>query len=346
MIAKSALAASGGPILVSVALSGYCSGPGEPLGATLALNDVPVVEPTLYAKPGMNHLALLPMQEMVKGPSSPATLSLVADKLTWTDMNDRCSVSALQLGENPQPGYVRLLEHGSVPPSGQIPSYPFETYGGVVLVSVAATGSTNAAPKTVGMSIAIDGNPIGSSQLFANQPEVSQVFVPAHVVLPKLAAREHRLELSANAGTEMSPRDAYCMTVLEIYCPASVINLTEVLANATCRSQLGGKLIVDERPFTSAGGQLLVRVGASAWSASPPNTLLGIGIQIDGTPYGSLQLDANQPQMHLCLVPNDLVVTDLPSGNHKLALMAEANTVTDANDRCSVTIIEVANAPR
>jgi hypothetical protein len=45
--------------------------------------------------------------------------------------------------------------------------------------------------------------------------------------------------------------------------------------------------------------------------------------------------------MHLTMVSNDIVAPGIPAGSHTLALQADANTSTNADDRCSITVLEL-----
>ena len=52
------------------------------------------------------------------------------------------------------------------------------------------------------------------------------------------------------------------------------------------------------------------------------------------------QVYANPANTHMAMVTNDLVVTGVPAGSHRLGLIGEVGTYTDQNDRVSALVLE------
>jgi hypothetical protein len=120
----------------------------------------------------------------------------------------------------------------------------------------------------------------------------------------------------------------------------TVLPLTPPLQDATANSQSGDGGTIAAANFTSNGGTLLIRVGLTCWTNAQPGLALYCGIQIDGTSHGFCQIWANFEATHMAMVPQDLVLNNIPAGMHTLGLLAEANVVTDINDRVSALVME------
>src|SRR6185295_9874696 len=115
-------------------------------------------------------------------------------------------------------------------------------------------------------------------------------------------------------------------------------NVTQVL------NQRPGALPINGA-FTSGGGTLLIFASGSGYL--PINTTGGIGmaIQIDNVQRGTAIGYTNEPLSHKAFVANALLVTGVAAGSHSLGLVAAPGfptaTVTDSNDKFSVTIMEL-----
>src|ERR1044072_3948393 len=74
-----------------------------------------------------------------------------------------------------------------------------------------------------------------------------------------------------------------------------------------------------------------VAVSGSAWAQSP-NTMVAVNVTISSERIGTLQIYANQAQVHLAL-PDAFIATQGIFGEFALTLTAaNGNTITDAND--------------
>jgi hypothetical protein len=82
---------------------------------------------------------------------------------------------------------------------------------------------------------------------------------------------------------------------------------------------------------------VILAVSGSAWAESG-GKLVGMDIAVDGKVLGSAMVYCNEPGSHRALIPV-LIPMQLSIGEHKLALTARANTLTDFNDYFNVTLL-------
>ncbi len=83
--------------------------------------------------------------------------------------------------------------------------------------------------------------------------------------------------------------------------------------------------------FSAPGDEpMYLEVNGSAWSQTE-DTLLGVVIDLDGSPIGEMQLFSNGSATHRAMVPA-YVEVQLDQGQHTLTLSAASGTVSDFND--------------
>jgi len=92
--------------------------------------------------------------------------------------------------------------------------------------------------------------------------------------------------------------------------------------------------------ITTTGGRLLLTVSGSGYRVVTGGTI-GFDVSIDGTPIGSLNGFANEIGSHKAVAARTLVIEGLIAGNHTLAITAQPDTVTDANDYFNLTALEL-----
>jgi hypothetical protein len=79
-------------------------------------------------------------------------------------------------------------------------------------------------------------------------------------------------------------------------------------------------------------------VSGSAWTQSP-NTTVAVNVSVGDQMIGTLQIFANQAQVHLAL-PDAFIATQGAFGEFPLTLTAaNGNTITDANDIFTVALL-------
>lgn len=107
----------------------------------------------------------------------------------------------------------------------------------------------------------------------------------------------------------------------------------EAIGNAPGPLPLNGSV-------TTGGGRLLLTISGSGYRQETPGTL-GIDVTIDGTPMGSINAYTNEILSHKTLPARTLVIEGLIAGTHTVTLVAQADTMTDANDYFNVTVVEL-----
>ena len=114
--------------------------------------------------------------------------------------------------------------------------------------------------------------------------------------------------------------------------------ISQPLNNASLLPQ-SGDAFVAKATANFTGGDALVGVSASAWSAQPGP--ISMELWLDGQPTGAvLGTYASTGSMHLALGHTWAWLRQVPAGQHAIMLQAGPTTVTDQNDYACVTVIE------
>ena len=150
-------------------------------------------------------------------------------------------------------------------------------------------------------------------------------------------------------GGTTDSNDYTTLLVLEQTGPPGAIEINPVLVNAPCLAQPGSGTAAFAT-FSSGGGTLVIQAAASAFATVAGGIPLNLTLELDGQPLvtnGSpaiLHEFGNTVAMHLPMVTNDFVAPGIPAGSHTLALVADKNTNTTADDRVSITVMELGPA--
>jgi hypothetical protein len=333
----------GGDALIGFSASAWSSQPG-PISMTLWLDEQPTDGVlTLYADAGEMHLALGHAWVWCQGVEpGQHEIMLEAGDTTRTDANDYACVTVWEMGGVCA---VRLSESAPCPSGIAQPliTRQVEVGGGQLLVSGSASGSTAQAGTMIAAFMTLDGgNPLGM-EVFCNNAGQHLAMVPCDMVTTFVGRGDHEFQLAADENTTTDDNDTAHLTVVEWLeeegAPVFQETAPELDSTAAATQSGGGENIASAQ-FESNGGTLLIRTGLSCWTSSSGGVPLSVGIQVDGTSVGFAQIWANVASTHMATVTNDLVVENIPAGEHSLALLAEANVNTDQNDLVSVTILE------
>jgi hypothetical protein len=93
----------------------------------------------------------------------------------------------------------------------------FTSSGGTLLLYYSGSGYSNTAGKMIGMSIAVDGNLIDSTGIYANASLMHLAFVPKQWVLTGIGAGMHSLSLyKMNNDTLTDSNDIFFVTIMEL----------------------------------------------------------------------------------------------------------------------------------
>lgn len=336
-VATGTFSTSGASQLISVAASGSSTSAAKSMGVSVQVDDRVVGSINSWANPPNFDLPLTPRRFEQFLPPGSHTITLTANGDTATGFDDRVAVSVIDLGDNPDLLRPRLLYYGPYDPP------KFVTCGGTVMLWVAASGWSNSAPGETGVSVWLDGERVASSTIWANRNGWHLTFVPVQVVLPNLAPGLHQLIVSSMPGTTTDGNDVCAVEVLELTAPPQVLTPSVPIQNKSCSTQGGGGTVASAAfSTTSARNTVLLRAMASAWTPATSSPL-NLTVSVDGTERGVMTGFASSAYFHVPLAPAEILLTGLsPGTQHEVELTADSNTSTDGNDRCTVSLLELA----
>jgi hypothetical protein len=111
--------------------------------------------------------------------------------------------------------------------------------------------------------------------------------------------------------------------------------ITQIFSNAPALTQQGDDPVA-EATIDFTGGDALLGFSGSAWSQAPGE--ISLTVWLDEEPVGvPLSIYANAAEMHMSLGRTWVYCEDVSPGSHKLMVVAGPATVTDLNDRVSLT---------
>jgi hypothetical protein len=210
----------------------------------------------------------------------------------------------------------------------------FVSQGGVLYMTVSGSAWSSNAAATISVVVSVDGEQVGTAQVFTNESQSHKALIPLSLQLPQLAAGVHTVSLAAGAGTTTDLNDFFDVTVTE-FVPSSV-SITGVYVNAAGALPLAGDT------FTSHGGTLTLNASGSAWSTSA-GALIGMNVLVDGVVVGTSQVYTNEAQSHKALIPISVALPGVGAGAHVVVIQPLSGTTTDFNDFFNVTVVEVDN---
>ena len=337
-VAKATANFDGGDALIGWSCSAWAAGQPGLLSMELWLDGQPTgSQLTLYANAANTHMALGHTWAWCRGVSAGQhSIELLAAEGTTTDQNDFACATVWNMAGA---GTVRFADDLECPiGNGQgLIKAEVLTEGGPLLMSADGSGWAASAGQMVAGWLPFDGGDPYEMQVYANNGSQHLAWVGTDRVFEAQNRGQHLVQVNADGQTWTDENDTAHLMVMEMNGPIVQAQLQNVTANSQDGS--GGATIA-ETTFESNGGTLLVRVALSVWTGSI-GQMLYVGIQVDNTSLGFAQIYANPANTHMPTVVNDLVLTNVAAGSHTLNLMAEANVVTDQNDRVSVLILEL-----
>lgn len=337
-IASGNFATSGTPCLLGFSCSGWTQTQGAQIEATLTVDGEEVARLQLPASTTAMHLSLGRTWGYGLLAEGRHEFSVVAGPNTITDQNDRVSLTVWELGE-PQPVTVREdITEPCNPGTGAIMGSVFPKTGdGPLLVSTSAAAEA-ASAGLIGMHALVDNTTAIASEIFANNASQELTFVPIDLLLEPLGEGKHQIDLDAYDNTVTTGKEFFDLTVLEIEEP-KLVQVTPLWENSEANTTHGGD-IVASGSFQTNGGTLIFRISGSGFG--PNGGMIGLDCVLDDrTGIGLAEVFANPANVHMPVVSNDIVVTGVGAGSHKLDVYSTITTYTDQNDRLSVTVIEL-----
>jgi hypothetical protein len=115
--------------------------------------------------------------------------------------------------------------------------------------------------------------------------------------------------------------------------------VSQIFNNGQSQAQQGDG-VVAQNTVTFAGGDALLGFSGSAWTqtAGP----ISLTVWLDGQPLGGeLSIYANSTAMHMSLGRSWVYAPAVTPGQHEVMVVAGATTITDQNDRVSLTLVEL-----
>jgi len=334
VIAGGTFSTTGHMQLISVAVSASASSANSMMSVKVSVDDASLGSLEFFASSASSKLVLTPRRFLAFLRSGAHTVTLTAGSGTATGTVDRAMVSVIDLGDNPE--LLRSFTHVY----GPYKDVPFFTRGGTVLLWVAGSGRSKTASQLTGASIQVDGAEVAQLQVFANAAETRLELVPAQVLRTNLDPGDHTLRVVPTSATTIDANDRWAVEILELTAPPQVLSVSSPIQNVACINQNGGQTVASGT-FSTSGGLVLLRAMASAW-ARASSSPLNLTVRVDGVSSGTVSGYTSAGTFHMPLVPADILLTSLAPGSHQVALIADPATVTDGNDRCSVSILELA----
>lgn len=211
----------------------------------------------------------------------------------------------------------------------------FTSQGGILYMTVSGSAWSPTINTKVSVVVSVDGEQVGTAQVFTNEAASHKALIPLSLQLPQLAAGTHTVSLAAGPGTNADGNDFFDVPVTEFV--AGAANITAVYANAA------GPLPLSGDTFTSHGGVLTLNAAGSGWS-SKVDSLIGMNVLVDGKPMGTAQVFTNEAASHKAFIPISVSLPGVGAGTHVVVLQPLPGTNTDGNDFFNVTVVEVDNA--
>jgi hypothetical protein len=92
----------------------------------------------------------------------------------------------------------------------------FTSQGGRLIITTDGSGSTTAAPNTIGMNIQFDGVTMAANKVWANNSGIHVPFISKTIIKTGVAAGTHTIKLVAQSGTLTDVNDTFTVTVQEL----------------------------------------------------------------------------------------------------------------------------------
>jgi hypothetical protein len=340
----------GNPLLVSASTSGWVGSVGLASSKlTLGTGSTPAGTQQVWINDTTTHLPLVRTWALLPGiPASPSgtTVTATTGASTQQDVNDVLNVTVTELG----PGAPLAVRAVAGPVSaqgagaGQPMLYqPFVSFGGRLLIRAQGSAKAGNSATLVSLAVELDGQQVARTELLGATNAAHYATVPVDVLVD-VPAGPHVVALRALPTCATDLNDYGSVLVLEQTGAAGSIAIDPLLVNAPLMDQAGGGTAA-YATFASGGGTLLIHASASAFAAAPNQ--IALTLELDGAPLvlngttAQLRQLGNNANMHVPLSCADFVVPGIAAGPHTLTLAASATTSTNADDRGSITVIEL-----
>jgi hypothetical protein len=209
-------AGEGGPLVISVAASAWSGVANNLTGAILYMDGQPIAFLQLFANVAGIHLPLVGADVVVQAGAGGHTLNLVAAQGTAVDSNDVWSLNVMEL----QAGTTaaQLLDNTPCQTQsggGTIASAPYTAGGGVQLLCLNVSGYSATENTMLHAHVLVDGNPVGTVQLFANSAEMHLPLCGGDLAPGSIPVGDHVISVVADDTLVTDGNDRCSLTVVE-----------------------------------------------------------------------------------------------------------------------------------
>jgi hypothetical protein len=351
---------SGNPLLVSLSGSALVANT-QMVTYPSKLNSgagVAAGTPQVFINPAQQHFPLVRSWALATGVTAGEVTLTTTPQNTVAHTDDNVCAMVCELGPGAPLAVRAVVQPASAQATvaGQPALYqPFVSFGGRLLIRACASGQqpNGSSGEWISFAIDVDGQEAARTELLAPPSSVEtgwhHATVPVDVLVdappgPHVVAVRPLAVAAASINTFVDVNDFTSLLVLEQTGPEGALEISPLLVNAPALAQNGSGTTA-YATFTSGGGTLVIFVSASAWSKAANE--LNVAVQLDGQALvtngnpATLHGAVNTAAMHIPLISNEFLVAGVGAGTHTLSLLADANTVTDQNDRVSIMVMEL-----
>lgn len=312
-----------------------------PIGASLQIPPLGTLASAGFANTPGKHLALLRRRDSLghnTRPTQTATIWARPSANTETDTKDVASLTLVEMG-TPTLWHQIANAVGTAASGSSYANVPFTCHGGLLLISASATGYSQSGKAPTGMLLTISGgSQVGGIGLYANDAQVHRAFVPADFPV-RLAPGQYTLQATPAPGTAIDGNDGYSISIFEFAGPPSVIGVSTSAGFWEPGVTPAGSLPTPGTP----GITVVASVASSGASTAPAGQLSQIGVNLTVGDQVCPTTISTDETAQMCMVPNDVVITN-PPATLNWSLAPAQNTVVTTTDRYSITFLAVASA--
>jgi hypothetical protein len=212
-----------GPLLLSGSASGWVTQAGTLVGVPMTIDAGDALTGQVFANNANQHLAVVPV-DLVYGalPRGQHEAALIAFSNTTTDAGDTAHLGVVEwveaadapllLDTNPR---LQSAQAGTQQGGDPFAVTKFESNGGTVLLRVNASAWTPQAGDILGISIQVDGKPLGRAELCANPSQTHLTVVSNDLVIQGLPAGGHTVVLQGDVSTYTDVNDRVSILAME-----------------------------------------------------------------------------------------------------------------------------------
>jgi hypothetical protein len=204
----------GGILYMTVSGSAWSGSGAALVSVAVSVDGELVGTAQVYTNEGGSHRALIPVSLQLPQLAAGAhSVTLSAGPGTATDTNDYFDVTVTEfVAGSASISAVYANAAGPLPLSGDT----FTSHGGVLTLNAAGSGWSGGGAALIGMNVLVDGNVVGTAQVYTNEAGSHRAFISISVSLPGVGSGAHVVVLQPLPGTATDSNDFYNVTVVEV----------------------------------------------------------------------------------------------------------------------------------